>query len=178
MSKTMLIGALLGASFVTALGAVANYQLKPSAPEPIQIISSKPIVEHYQVTEQQCKTVTKTRQKAVQDEQQIAGTAIGAVVGGVLGSQIGGGDGKKLATIAGAVAGGYGGKKTQQQMQQQDVEQVQENVCQPIARQKEKVTGYEVRFMHDGKLLTTQQAKAPSGTLYWNGSELTATPAS
>lgn len=174
MSKSMLFGAMLGASLVTALGAVANFQA--SSVEPVQIISSKQLIEHYQVQEQQCKTVNQTRPKAVQDEQQLAGTALGAVVGGLLGNQIGGGDGKKLATIAGAVAGGYGGKKTQQQMQQQDVEQVQKTVCQPIARDKEKVVGYEVRFMHEGKLVTTTTAKAPTGTLYWTGDELTATP--
>lgn len=176
MSKTMVFGAVLGASLVTALGAVANYQAEQKINQPVQILSSKPLVEHYSVTEQQCKNVTRTRQKEVKDQQQLTGTAIGAVVGGVLGSQIGGGDGKKLATIAGAVAGGYGGKKTQQQMQQDDVEQYQEQVCSPVSRTKEKVKGYEIRFMHDGKLITAQVDNTPSGPLYWNGDRLTDSP--
>ena len=61
MSKTMVFGAVLGASLVTALGAVANYQAEQKINQPVQILSSKPLVEHYSVTEQQCKNVTRTR---------------------------------------------------------------------------------------------------------------------
>jgi len=176
MSKSLLVAACAGALTVTGLSAVANYQSRQTAAEPVQIISSKPLVEHYSVNEQQCHNQVKTRQKAVKDQDQVAGTALGAVVGGLLGSQVGNGDGKKLATVAGAIAGGYTGKQTQKQMQQQDVEQYSEQVCQTVPRQKEKVVGYEVRFLHDGKLMTVKRDQAPKEPLYWNDGQLISKP--
>ena len=77
------------------------------------MLAVEPIKETIRTPREVCKDVAVTRQKPVQDEHRIAGTAVGAVVGGLLGNQIGGGTGKKIATVAGAVGGGYAGNQVQ-----------------------------------------------------------------
>mgnify|MGYP006165967493 CR=1 FL=1 len=86
MNKSMLVGAVLGAVGVTAGGAVATYSLV-SAPQYAEVLAVKPVKETIKTPREVCKDVAVTRQKPVQDQHQIAGTAIGAVVGGLLVSQ-------------------------------------------------------------------------------------------
>ena len=150
MNKSMLVGAVLGAVGVTAGGAVATYNLV-SGPEYAEVLAVQPVKETIKTPREVCKDVAVTRQKPVQDQHQIAGTAIGAVVGGLLGNQVGGGSGKKIATVAGAVGGGYAGNKVQENMQANDTYTTTETRCSTVTDTSEKVVGYDGKYQLDGK---------------------------
>nr|WP_269808022.1 glycine zipper 2TM domain-containing protein [Pseudomonas agronomica] len=147
----MLVGAVLGAVGVTAGGAVATYSLVKSGPEYAQVLAVEPVKTQIKTPREVCKDVTVTRQKPVQDQHQIAGTVLGAVAGGLLGNQIGGGTGKKIATVAGAAGGGYAGNKIQEGMQERDTYTTTQTRCNTVNDISDKVVGYDVRYMLDGK---------------------------
>nr|WP_305518905.1 glycine zipper 2TM domain-containing protein [Pseudomonas sp. Q11] len=147
----MLVGAVLGAVGVTAGGAVATYSLVKSGPEYAQVVAVDPVKTQIKTPREVCKDVTVTRQKPVQDQHQIAGTVLGAVAGGLLGNQIGGGTGKKIATVAGAAGGGYAGNKIQEGMQERDTYTTTQTRCNTVNDISDKVVGYDVRYMLDGK---------------------------
>lgn len=167
MSKMMMIGSMIGAAAITALGAVATgYKSQAdSQPQWVEVVSSKAITETSTEPQQQCSSKKVARQAPVQDEHQIAGTVLGAVVGGVLGNQVGGGSGKKIATVAGAAAGGYAGKQVQQDMQHKDVQYDVQQVCKTVEKIVEKTVGYEVRYLHDGELKTTRLTEKPGSRM-------------
>lgn len=181
MNKMMMVGSMLGAVAITAVGAVAtNYNSnKDSQPQWVEIVSSKALTESSTVPEQQCTTRKVAKTAPVQDQHEIAGTVLGAVVGGVLGNQVGGGSGKKLATVAGAAAGGYAGKQVQEDMQQKDVSYSEQQSCKTVQKTVEKTVGYEVRYLHDGELKTTQLSEKPgSRMLLQDGKLMAVNPAS
>lgn len=151
MNKSLLVGAVLGAVGVTAGGAVATYSLVKSGPEYAQVLAVDPVKTQIKTPREVCKDVTVTRQKPVQDQHQIAGTVLGAVAGGLLGNQIGGGTGKKIATVAGAAGGGYAGNKIQEGMQERDTYTTTQTRCNTVNDISDKVVGYDVRYMLDGK---------------------------
>nr|BFE91327.1 glycine zipper 2TM domain-containing protein [Pseudomonas brassicacearum subsp. brassicacearum] len=111
----------------------------------------EPVKTQIKTPREVCKDVTVTRQKPVQDQHQIAGTVLGAVAGGLLGNQIGGGTGKKIATVAGAAGGGYAGNKIQEGMQERDTYTTTQTRCNTVNDISDKVVGYDVRYMLDGK---------------------------
>ncbi len=181
MGKMMLIGSMLGAAGITALGAIAtNYNDKQAAsPQWVEVISSKALTEQQQTQVERCEQKTVQKQKPVQDQHEITGTVLGAVVGGVLGNQVGGGSGKKLATVAGAAAGGYAGKQVQENMQQADVTTHQTEVCRLVPKTVSKTVGYEVRYLHEGTVKTTVLQQKPSDRmLLQDGQLLAVSPAS
>lgn len=151
MNKSMLVGAVLGAVGVTAGGAVATYSLVNSGPEYAQVLAVDPVKKQIKTPREVCKDVTVTRQRPVKDQHQIAGTVLGAVAGGLLGNQIGGGTGKKIATVAGAAGGGYAGNKVQEGMQERDTYTTTQTRCNTVNDISDKVVGYDVRYMLDGK---------------------------
>ncbi|BCQ39145.1 hypothetical protein ERHA54_17480 [Erwinia rhapontici] len=105
MNKSMLAG--IGIGVVAALGvaAVASMNVFDRSPQFAQVLSATPIKETLKNPRQECRNVTLTHRRAVQDENRIAGSVLGAVAGGVLGHQFGGGRGRDVATVAGALAG-------------------------------------------------------------------------
>jgi uncharacterized protein YcfJ len=161
MNKSIMIGAVLGAVGVTAGGALATYSLVGNGPDYAQVLAVQPVTETIKTPRQECKDVTVTQQRPVQDQHQIAGTAIGAVVGGLLGSQIGGGNGKKLAAVAGAVGGGYAGNKVQEGMQQRDTYTTTQTRCNTVTDSHDKVVGYDVKYELDGKPGQVRMAHDP-----------------
>ena len=113
MNKSMLVGTALGVVVATAGGAFATYTLVDRGPKFAEVLAVEPIKETIRTPREVCKDVTVTRQKPVQDEHRIAGTAVGAVVGGLLGNQVGGGNGLKpkdisKATRPGSTPNGWG----------------------------------------------------------------------
>lgn len=164
MNKSMLVGTVLGAVGVTAGGAVATYNFV-SGPEYAEVVAVQPVTETVRTPREVCKDVVVTRQKPVQDQHKIAGTAIGAVVGGLLGSQVGGGNGKKLATVAGAVGGGYAGNKVQENMQANDTYSTTETRCSTVTDTSEKVVGYDVKYQLDGKPGQVRMERDPGGRI-------------
>jgi uncharacterized protein YcfJ len=162
MNNSMLVGSMIGAIAVTALGSVAGYKYLDQEPQYAEVVSSKAVIETYSEPVEQCKDLIVQQKKAVKDENQITGTVLGAVVGGVLGNQIGGGSGKKVATVAAAAAGGYAGKQVQQYMQNNDVESQNKRVCKTVQQQKERTVGYDVRYLLNGELKTIRMDQKPA----------------
>lgn len=161
MNKSMMVGAVLGAVVVTAAGAFATYTLVDRGPAFAEVLGVEPVKEVIKTPREVCKDVTVTRQKPVQDQHRIAGTAVGAVVGGLLGNQVGGGSGKKIATVAGAVGGGYAGNQVQGRMQANDTYTTTETRCSTVTDTHDKVVGYEVKYDLDGKIGTVRMDRDP-----------------
>ncbi len=165
MNKSMLVGAVLGAVVVTAGGAFATYTLVDRGPEFAEVLNVEPVTETIKTPREVCKEVTVTRQKPVQDQHRIAGTAVGAVVGGLLGNQVGGGTGKKIATVAGAVGGGYAGNQVQERMQANDTYTTTETRCNTVTDTHDKVVGYKVKYDLDGKISTVRMDRDPGNRI-------------
>ena len=160
MNKSLLVGTVLGAVGVTAGGAVATYSLV-SGPQYAEVLAVTPVNETIKTPRQVCNDVVVTRQKPVQDQHRIAGTAVGAVVGGLLGNQIGGGTGKKVATVAGAVGGGYAGNKVQEHMQNSDTYTTTETRCSTVTDVSEKLLGYDVKYQLGEKVDMVRMDRDP-----------------
>ncbi|HAF91424.1 MAG TPA: hypothetical protein DCG67_06695 [Pseudomonas sp.] len=165
MNKSMMVGAALGAVVATAGGAFATYSLVGRGPQFAEVLAVEPIKETVRTPREVCRDVTVTRQKPVQDEHRIAGTAVGAVVGGLLGNQIGGGTGKKIATVAGAVGGGYAGNQVQERMQRNSTYTTTETRCDTVMDSHDKVVGYNVRYDLDGKVGQVRMDREPGAQI-------------
>ncbi len=77
MNKSMMVGAALGAVVATAGGAFATYSLVDRGPQFAEVLAVEPIKETVRTPREVCRDVTVTRQKPVQDQHRIAGTASG-----------------------------------------------------------------------------------------------------
>ena len=122
MNKQLIVGSIVGAVAVTALGAMAGYRILDKGND----------TKTANVPHQECSDQLVTVTRPTKDPDQIAGTVVGAVVGGLLGNQVGAGDGKKVATVGGAVAGGYAGNKVQEGMQERNTYQETRRVCKTV----------------------------------------------
>ena len=165
MNKSLIAGLVLGGIAVTALGSVAGYNYLDKEPQFAEVVASKAVYENYTVPVEQCTEQVVQQKKAVQDQHQIAGTVLGAVVGGVLGNQVGGGNGKKIATVAGAAVGGYAGKQVQNDMQNKNVETSTRQVCKTVQKKQQRVIGYDVTYLLDGKVHKTRMEQEPAERL-------------
>ncbi len=132
-------------------------------PEYANVLAVKPLKERG-ASRQVCRDHVVTRQKPVQDEHRVAGTATGAIIGGLLGSKVGDGNGQKAATVVGAVAGGYAGNRIQNNMQQKDTYQTTEKRCSTV-RDDDRITAYQVTFELKGRKDTTTLDYKPGKTL-------------
>ena len=150
MNKSLLIGTVLGAVGVTAGGAVATYSLVDRAPQYAEVLAVQPVKETIKNPRQVCKDVAVTHQRPVKDQHQIAGTAIGAIAGGLLGNQIG---------------GGYAGNKGQEGMQERDTYTTTETRCSTVNDTSEKVVGYDVKYLLDGKAGQVRMDRDPGSQI-------------
>ena len=120
MNKSMLAGIGIGVAAALGVAAVAGLNVLDRGPQYAQVVSSTPIKESVKTPRQECRNVTVTHRRPVQDENRIAGSVLGAVAGGVIGHQFGGGRGRDVATVVGALGGGYAGNQIQGSMQEGD----------------------------------------------------------
>jgi uncharacterized protein YcfJ len=146
INKHLVIGGVVGAIAVTALGATAGYRMLDSD-NYAEVLAVSPVIETVSVPREECRDQQVSVQHPTKDPNQIAGTVTGAVIGGLVGSQIGDGDGKKVATVGGAVVGGYSGKKVQEGMQERNMDQVNERVCETIQESHQEPAGYDVTYL-------------------------------
>ncbi|BAN98426.1 hypothetical protein E05_36600 [Plautia stali symbiont] len=120
------------------MAAVASMDVFDRSPQYAQVLSATPIKESIKQPRQECRNVTLTHRRPVQDENRIAGSVLGAVAGGVIGHQFGGDRGRDIATVAGALAGGYGGKQVQGALQDRDTYTTSEQRCKTVYDKQEK----------------------------------------
>lgn len=111
MNKSMLAGIGIGVAAALGVAAVASLNVFERGPQYAQVVSATPIKETVKTPRQECRNVTVTHRRPVQDENRITGSVLGAVAGGVIGHQFGGGRGKDVATVVGALGGGYAGNQ-------------------------------------------------------------------
>lgn len=146
MNKSMLAGVGIGVAAALGIAAVASMNVFSSGPHYAQVLSATPIKETVKTPRQECRNMTVTHRRPVQDDHQIAGSLLGAVAGGVLGHQFGGGHGREVATIAGALGGGYAGNRVQSGMQNNDTYTTQSERCSTVYDKSEKMLGYDVTY--------------------------------
>ncbi|CAO97053.1 glycine zipper 2TM domain-containing protein [Erwinia tasmaniensis] len=146
MNKSMLAGIGIGVAAALGVAAVASMNVFSSTPQYAQVLSATEIKQTLKDPRQECRNVTLTHRRPVQDENRIAGSVLGAVAGGVLGHQFGGGRGRDVATVAGALAGGYGGNQAQGALQQRDTYTTTEQRCKTVYDKHEKLLGYDVTY--------------------------------
>lgn len=146
MNKSMLAGIGIGVAAALGVAAVASINVFDRGPQYAQVLSAIPIKESIKQPRQECRNVTLTHRRPVQDENRIAGSVLGAVAGGVLGHQFGGGRGRDVATVAGALAGGYAGNQVQGGIQDRDTYTTSEQRCKTVYDKQEKMLGYDVTY--------------------------------
>lgn len=149
MNRQLIIGLVTGAIAVTAIGAVAGYQMLDDASY-AEVVDVTPAMRNVSVPREECRDQLVTVTNPTKDPKQIVGTVIGAVVG-VVGSKVGGGDGKKLATVGGAVGGGYAGNKIQEGMQGRNTHQESTRTCETVRDSRQEQQGYDVTYRLDDK---------------------------
>nr|WP_304185361.1 glycine zipper 2TM domain-containing protein [Hafnia alvei] len=146
MNKSMLAGVGIGVAAALSVAAVASLDVFSSGPRYAQVLSATPIHESVKTPRQQCRNVTVTHRRPVQDENRITGSVLGAVAGGVLGHQIGNGRGKDVATVVGALGGGYAGNQVQGAMQNNDTYTSTQQRCSTVYDKSQKLLGYDVTY--------------------------------
>lgn len=160
ISKQVLIGGIVGAIAVTAIGATAGYQMMDSD-NYAEVVNVRAVSETVTVAGEECRDQLISVQRPTKDPNQVAGTITGAVLGGLVGNQVGGGDGKKAATVVGAVAGGYTGNKVQEGMQERNVDQVSQSVCETTEDSHQQEAGYDVTYLLNGQEHTVRMNDDP-----------------
>jgi uncharacterized protein YcfJ len=144
MTRQLIVGTIIGAVAVTAIGGIAGFKLLDT--DYADVIDVQPIAP----TTEQCRDEVVTQQKPVKDPKQVTGTVAGAVIGGVLGSKVGDGSGQDIATVGGAVAGGYAGNKIQEKIQEGNVEQKVHRVCEVVPDEQAAPVAYNVTYVYEG----------------------------
>ena len=89
MNKSMLAGIGIGVAAALGVAAVASLNVFERGPQYAQVVSATPIKETVKTPRQECRNVTVTHRRPVQDENRITGSVLGAVAGGVIGHQFG-----------------------------------------------------------------------------------------
>jgi uncharacterized protein YcfJ len=142
----MLAGIGIGVAAALGVAAVAGLNVFDRGPQYAQVVSSTPIKESIKTPRKECRNVTVTHRRPVQDENRIAGSVLGAVAGGVIGHQFGGGRGRSVATVVGALGGGYAGNQIQGSMQEGDTYTTTQQRCKTVYDKSDKMLGYDVTY--------------------------------
>ena len=145
MNKSMLAGIGIGVAAALGVAAVASLNVFERGPQYAQVVSATPIKETVKTPRQECRNVTVTHRRPVQDENRITGSVLGAVAGGVIGHQFGGGRGKDVATVVGALGGGYAGNQIQGSLRKRYL-RLRNSVVKRCMTKSEKMLGYDVTY--------------------------------
>jgi uncharacterized protein YcfJ len=146
VNKSMLAGIGIGVAAALGVAAVASLDVFSASPKYAQVVSATPIKETVKTPRQECRNVTVTHRRPVQDENRLTGSVLGAVAGGVIGHQFGGGRGKDVATVVGALGGGYAGNQIQGHLQEGDTYTTTQQRCKTVYDKAEKMLGYDVTY--------------------------------
>ncbi|MDU5453391.1 MAG: glycine zipper 2TM domain-containing protein [Pseudescherichia vulneris] len=146
MNKSMLAGIGIGVAAALGVAAVAGLDVFNRGPQYAQVVSATPIKETVKTPRKECRNVTVTHRRPVQDENRLTGSVLGAVAGGVIGHQFGGGRGKDVVTVVGALGGGYAGNQVQGAMQERDTYTSTQQRCKTVYDKSEKMLGYDVTY--------------------------------
>ncbi len=160
MNNQLVIGSIVGALAVTAIGAVAGYRMLDQS-NYAEVTNVKATTKTVSVPRESCRDELVTLTRPIKDPNQIAGTVVGAVIGGVLGNQVGDGKGKQLATVGGAVGGGYAGNKVQEGIQDRNTYQETQRKCTTVRDSRQEPAGYDVTYVLEGREQTVHMDYDP-----------------
>ena len=146
MNKSMLAGIGIGVAAALGVAAVAGLNVLDRGPQYAQVVSSTPIKETVKTPRQECRNVTVTHRRPVQDENRIAGSVLGAVAGGVIGHQFGGGHGRSVATVVGALGGGDAGPQLRGALPDHATYTTTQQRCKTVYDKSDKMLGYDVTY--------------------------------
>ena len=146
MNKSMLAGIGIGVAAALGVAAVASLNVFERGPQYAQVVSATPIKETVKTPRQECRNVTVTHRRPVQDENRITGSVLGAVAGGVIGHQFGGGRGKDVATVVGALGGDMQVTRSRGSLQESDTYTTTQQRCKTVYDKSEKMLGYDVTY--------------------------------
>ncbi len=177
MNRSMMIGSIMGAVAVTAVGSWAGFQALDTG-KYAEVVAVDPAMKTVSIPRQECRSELVSHKKPVKDPKQITGTVAGAVIGGVLGNQVGGGRGKDIATVAGAVGGGYAGNKIQENIQENNVQQSMQQICSTVYDQRVEQDGFNVTYRLDGQERSIHMAYNPGRRIPVENGILMINPAS
>lgn len=143
---------------------VADAQGAPA--DHADVIAVKEITKTIRTPREVCEDVQVQEQAPVQDPNRVTGTVIGGAAGGALGYNLAHGEkGKKIAAAAGAIGGAVIGNQIQKGMQEKDVVTTTKRVCHTEYDESQKVVGYKVTYLLDGKEGVVQTSFRPGATL-------------
>ena len=105
------------------------------------------------------------------DRNSAGATIAGGLIGGVIGRQIGGGSGRDAMTVAGAIVGSAVAN-SQARRNEQEYEQdrgetrvVERCRTRRESREEERIDGYQVTYVYDGREYTTRTKNDPGDTI-------------
>ncbi|MEO7773569.1 MAG: glycine zipper 2TM domain-containing protein [Steroidobacteraceae bacterium] len=144
-----------------------------------RVVDVDPIVNRMRVSvpTQQCWNEERYesggyRQSSPRQSSSAGATLVGGLLGAVVGNQFGHGDGRRAATVAGAVLGAAVGSQTAASRGQRDDyydEPIRRDVerCQTHYedRVEERIEGYRVSYVYNGRRYTTQMPYDPGNRI-------------
>lgn len=152
-----------------ASAPAAEEQVTPEQSAPADhadVIAVKDITKTVRTPREVCEDVQVQEQAPVQDPNRVTGTVVGGAAGGVLGYNLAHGKkGKKIAAAAGAIGGAVIGNQVQKGMQESDTVTTTKRVCHTEYDESQKVVGYKVTYMLDGKEGVVRTSFRPGATL-------------
>lgn len=132
-----------------------------------RVVDVDPIVRRVRVSvpTQECWNESRYERGGVVNNNATS-AVLGGLVGAVIGSQFGHGDGRRAATVAGALVGGAVGHEASVRNGGNYYEEPRQYDVQRCAtryeeRFEERVEGYRVTYVHDGRRYVTQTAYDP-----------------
>lgn len=146
MNKSMLAGIGIGVAAALGVAAVASLNVFERGPQYAQVVSATPIKETVKTPRQECRNVTVTHRRPVQDENRITGSVLGAVAGGVIGHQFGGGRGKDVATVVGRWVVDMPVTRSRGSLRESDTYTTTQQRCKTVYDKSEKMLGYDVTY--------------------------------
>lgn len=159
-------GAALGATlFTTAAVAGSPGSYYVEAP----VVDVKPLVEIVQVKTPQEVCWNERVEHHVRDRPRGPATAtiVGTILGGAIGNNVADGRDRRTARIAGAVIGGAIGRDIGHRNARSRTVVSNERVCEVehVTHEEERISGYRVTYLHDGREFVTRTRVDPGDTV-------------
>jgi len=125
-----------------------------------RVVDVDPIVHRVRVTTPREECYTDTVYEEVRPQAAPGATILGGIIGAAVGNQIGHGDGRRAATAAGAVIGAaIGNNQAQRRVSgysETRARDVQRCSTRYEERYEERIDGYNVTYVYNGRQATTR----------------------
>lgn len=170
MKKVMLAAALaaaLGGGTAVA-GDYGNYGGDTYYIE-APVVDVEPMVRHVRVSEPRevCRDQQVHRVERGHGRNGPTGAIVGAIVGGAIGNNVADGDDRQTARLAGAVLGGTLGYNVSKKRGHDRRMVTNERRCdvEHVSRTEERVSGYRVTYLYEGRERVIQRDRHPGDTI-------------